>query len=449
MLNHQVIKRVERALRFSTLEGMAYGAVSGTGEHFTAAYAVALGASNTQLGFLTSLPGLLGAIAQSTSAHLVHLLGGRKRVVLIFAALSGAMWLPILSVGLIFGANAPVWLIAFVGLYTIFSALVVPAWGAIMVEIVPNRVRGRYFGLRSRWSTLANMAAFLVAGGLLFLLRGHGVTGFALVFGLAFGFRMLSVAFLTTLLESKHQATDEERVSLRAFISQLPTSNLGRVFLYLFSVSFVVNLAGPFFVPYMLRQLEMDYLTFTLLEVMSIVASTWAVTHWGIAADRAGNRRMLLLTGVLISLVPLLWLLSKNLVYLGFVQFYSGLAWAGFNLVSTNFVYDATDPRNRTSYLAYYSAGGGLASSLGALTGGVLIGHVPRLSESALLSMFLLSGILRLAMAVVFLPHIREVRRVKSVSPSELFHIMLGGRPIHRPASHGRVHHHLHGHAET
>ncbi|MBI4234052.1 MAG: hypothetical protein HY686_06385, partial [Chloroflexi bacterium] len=149
-----------------------------------------------------------------------------------------------------------------------------------------------------------------------------------------------------------------------------------------------------------------------------------------------------------IGLVPLLWIASGNVVYLGFVQFYSGLVWAGFNLASTNFIYDATTARNRTSVLAYFGAGVGIASSLGALAGGLLIRHLPALAGSAILSMFLLSGVLRLLMALAFLPHIHEVRSVRRIPAAELFHIMLGGRTVHRPASHGRVHHLLHGHRE-
>ena len=131
-----------------------------------------------------------------------------------------------------------------------------------------------------------------------------------------------------------------------------------------------------------------------------------------------------------------------------FAEFFSGFAWAGFNLVSTNFIYDATTSRNRTAYLAYVNAAVGIASGLGALAGGMLIGHIPRLMGSAIISMFLLSGALRLLVAIAFLPHIHEMRRPRGISAADLFHIMLGGRSPHRLAHQGRAQHHLHGHRE-
>lgn len=450
MVDHLVIKKTERSLHLSTLEGMLYGAMQGVGEHFTAVYAVALGATNSQIAALVSLPQFLGAASQASAGRLARLVGGRKALVLTAAAAQGLMWLPILLIGLLpLGNSAAFWLIASLTLYTVFSAVTSVSWGSIMAEVVPPRIRGRYFSQRSRWSTLVNMAAFLAAGAFLYLDREQRITSFALVFGLAFLFRVLSVGLLTTLVEAPHSPKDDERVPLGKFLGELVASPLGRTILYMFCLSFVVNLASPFFTPYMLRDLEFNYLTFTLLELATIVAAILAVTHWGALADKAGNRRVMLISGILVSLVPLLWLVSGNVVWLGFAQFYSGVVWAGFNLASVNFIYDATTPRNRIAYLGYFSAGVGVATGLGALAGGVLIYYVPALLGSTVLSVFLVSGVLRLTVGALFLPHIREVRRVRAISSAELFHIMLGGGSVYRPAHHGRMHFRLHGHRDA
>ncbi|MBI4216391.1 MAG: MFS transporter [Chloroflexi bacterium] len=446
LLNHQAAKRVEHALRNSTVESMAYGAVQGLGDHFLFAYAVAIGASHQEVALLASLPMFLGALTQALSARAVALVGSRKGVAVLFAALSGLMWLPILSLGLLSPSYAPLWLIALALLYAAFNGVVGPAWGSLMAEVVPDRLRGHYFGQRNRWSTVSNMISFLMGGGLLFLLRDRGFWGFALVFALAFLARVVSAALLTTLVEAPHSPTEEERVGLLAFWRQLRRSNFGRFVLYLFAVNFVVNLASPFFVPYMLQELKMDYLTFTVLEVLSILAGVWAVTHWGAAADRAGTLRALQVAGILIGIVPLVWALSGNVVYLGFVEFFTGLAWVGFNLASSNFLFDATTSRNRTAYLAYVGAGMGLSSALGALAGGLLISLVPPLvTGSAIITVFIISGILRLLAGLVFLSRVHEVRSVRQVASAELFHIMLGGKTAHRPAGYGRLHHHLQG----
>jgi MFS family permease len=163
-LDRQAIQRIKRALPFSTIEGMAYGGNVGLGEYFTGAYAVALGATNTQMALLTSLPNFVGALAQAPSASLARLLGSRKRVVIPFAILQGGMWLPTLAAGWVLRDQQAVWLIGFVVLYTTFGALVTPVWSSIMAEVVPRPLRGHYFGARTRWATLATVVTSLTGG---------------------------------------------------------------------------------------------------------------------------------------------------------------------------------------------------------------------------------------------------------------------------------------------
>lgn len=450
MVAHQPAKRLERALHLSTAEGMLYGAMQGAGEHFTAAYALALGATNGQIAVLVSAPQLLGAVAQGIAAQMGRVIRRRKRWLLTAALGQDLLWLPILFLGFVSLPDhlAVWWLIGMLAAYTAFSALASMVWGSIIAEVVPDRIRGRYFGGRSRWGTLANMAAFFAAGGLLYLLREQGVWGFACVFGLAFVFRAVSSGLLTTLVEVPHATEVRKPLGFGRFVRELFTTNLGRALLYFFAVSFMVNLASPYFTPYMLRDLKFDYLTFTLLEMVTIVGSVLSVTQWGAVADRTGNRRMLQISGTLISIVPLLWLFSSNVLWLGFAQLFSGVVWAGFSLVSVNFIYDATDSENRIAYLGYFNAGVGLAVAMGALAGGVLIHYLPQFRGSAMLSIFLVSGVLRLLMGALFLPRIQEVRRVRETKAAELFHILLGGSVAHRPSHHGRMFHslRLHGH---
>ncbi|MBI2935436.1 MAG: MFS transporter, partial [Chloroflexi bacterium] len=255
----------------------------------------------------------------------------------------------------------------------------------------------------------------------------------------AMGFRIASVLLLTTLLELHTDVKAEEAVPLKRFLKEVGGTNLGRAMLLLMLMSFMVNLAGPHFTPYMLRDLRLDYFTFSIMEVAAAVGAALTVTHWGFAADRVGNRRMLCVAGVLVSLVPLLWLVSSNIVYLAVVQVYTGFAWAGFNLTSVNFLFDATTDRNRTAYLSLFNAGAGIVGTLGALTGGALVIHLPALFGVPVLMLFALSGGLRLGVAIAFVSVVREVRRVSTLSALEVFHLMVAGKPAHRTASHGRT----------
>jgi len=137
------------------------------------------------------------------------------------------------------------------------------------------------------------------------------------------------------------------------------------------------------------------------------------MTRWGRAADRIGNLKVMFVTGAMVPLIPLFWLVSTNLVYLVIVQVFSGLAWAGFNLCSVNYLYDATGAEDRTKYLAYFNCGNGLAAGAGALPGG--LSDYPHAGFNGISGVEHLpdSGILRGATSLIFLPRLKEVRKSK------------------------------------
>jgi len=165
--------------------------------------------------------------------------------------------------------------------------------------------------------------------------------------------------------------------------------------------------------------LNFDYMIYVAVIATATLTNVMFMTYWGRRADRAGNIKVLKATSILVPLVPLLWVINHQLYYLIPVQILSGFAWAGFALASTNFVYDASAPENRTRCIALFNAMNGSAICLGALLGGFLAPHLPPVLGYNLLTLFLLSGLLRGLVAATMLRHFSEVRRVPRVSIAE------------------------------
>jgi len=112
------------------------------------------------------------------------------------------------------------------------------------------------------------------------------------------------------------------------------------------------------------------------------------------------------MTSCLIPLVAVVWLFSK----IWPIWHCAGFpAWPGPDLTSVvNYLYDAHRARERTKYLGYFNCGNGLAAGLGALLGGYLMTHVPAFNGYQVLTVFLISGVLRATAALVFLPGLKK-----------------------------------------
>jgi MFS family permease len=166
------------------------------------------------------------------------------------------------------------------------------------------------------------------------------------------------------------------------------------LFAYLLSVQASVYVAAPFFTPYMLNQLELDYLSFTALLGASLLARILALPALGQLARRFGVRALLTVGGL--GIVPLagLWLVSNRLGYLLFVQAAAGIAWGAHELAVLKLFFETIDPRDRTRLLTAYNLASVLAMVAGSLVGGVIL-H--RLGESggAYVLLFALSSLLR------------------------------------------------------
>ena len=426
---------VESSLRHSLKDGAAYAAMIGAGETYISAFALFLRASMPQIGLLASLPALLASFVQLLSAWIGRLTGHRKRIVLAGASLQALAWLPIAALPVLYEDAAIPLLIASVVLYQCGAHLATPQWGSLMGDIVPERRRGRFFALRTRIVTLVTFLS-LIAGGVilhLFDIRGSTLTGFLIVFGIAMLARLISVYHLSRMHDpSGHVAALEVPIE-KAWWRRLRESNFVRFSIFFALMQFSVAIASPFFAVYMLRDLHFSYVQFMGNTGMAIVAQFLTLNQWGRISDVFGNRRILSATGMLVPLMPLLWMVSSNYWYLLMAQALSGLTWAGFTLSASNFLYDLIAKDKRATYLAIHNV---LAASFifaGAMLGGYLGSRLPSQVEvfgvswvwlSPLIGVFAISTLVRFAVVAVLLPKIREVRRVRPISfPRLIFRV--------------------------
>jgi len=335
--------------------------------------------------------------------------------------MSALMWLPILLIPYIFHSNQVWWLILFQTLETAFDSMSNPPWGSMMADLVHKELRGRFFGNRNRIMGLVSMAFSYAAGGILQLFTGNTNLAFSIIFTGAIASRLTSLYFLSQMNEPLFPTIDEKKHDSMLTISRgLLSTNIGRFIVYCSLINLTTLLAGPFFAPYMLRELKFNYITYTIINSASALTTFGFMTWWGRRTDRAGSIKILKLTSFMIPFVPIMWLVSGNIYWIILAQIFAGFAWSGWQLSSSIFIYDASPQENRTRFIALYNALAFLGISIGSLAGGFIAPHLPLIKESYFLSIFLLSGLARLVVVFLFLPHISEVRDVPRVTTKEL-----------------------------
>jgi MFS family permease len=407
--------KVKKSLKLSILDGSAYAAMLGLTQSYITPFALVLKATTAQIGLLTSFPSLSLAVSQLAAPDLTERAGSRKGLILPVVFVHALTWIPVLLIPFIFQSSRVWWLIAFVTLGSIFGSIANPAWGSMMADLVPVNMRGRYFGSRTRIAGITTLIFSFLAGGILQIFTGNILIGFAIIFGGAMVCRFLSFYFLTGMYEPPVLKETGINQSFFQMIRNIGSSNLSRFTLYVSLINFSTNIASPFFAVYMLRDLHFSYTTYIINLSFYSVSALAVQSFWGRRADWAGNVRAIAITSMLLPLVPIVWLGSSNVFYLIGAQVFSGFAWGGFNLVSVNYVYDSSETKSRTKYIAFFNAISGAALCLGALAGGYLIPFLPPIKSHQLLTLFLVSGLLRGLVVIVLLRSILEIRQVPKV----------------------------------
>ena len=403
---------VRKSLNLSIKDGVAFAATTGFGDNYLNPFAVALGASNLQIGLLSSFNQLVPSLVQFKAADITDRLGSRKKAIVLSVFFQALMLIPIAIIPYLPQPIQIYALICFSTLYLLFASFVTPPWGSLMADLVPGEKRGEFFSKRGRYVGLTTVISAFLAGYILHLFKKQSLTGFTIIFLVALASRYVSCYFLNRMHEPPLEVKQEHYFSFTEFVRRLNVGNFGKYVMFHSSFSFAVFLASPFFPVFMLRDLGFSYITYAIVTTTVPLASIVAVSYWGRRADAIGNRRIIKICTLVVSVLPAMWLFSRNVYFLLLIQALAGIFWAGFNLCSSNFIYDSVIPEKRTRCISYFNTINGLSVCTGTFLGGFLATHIPRSFGYQLLTLFAISSFLRIIVSTILLKRVKEIRKI-------------------------------------
>ncbi len=400
--------QVRRGLLLSIGEGMlAQVHITLTAGAFLIGYALMLGAGNVTVGIVAALPFLIQPL-QLLGAWLIERQGARKPLA-VGGSLGRSLWLVLLVLPYL-PLSTTQRLIALVVTLAVANALLTlcsNAWLNWMTDLVPPRLRGRYFATRS--SAMAAVAMAVNFGGGLWLDRmraaDRAVEGYAGILTLAI--MCGAVGSLLLSRQPEPPLVQSTRLPIREVVRrplQHPSFRSFMIGLMVWHAA--LGMAAPFFSAHALTVLQLPFQTLAMFDVITAAVSIGTVGLWGQFADRVGHRRVLLTCIAGVILLPWCWVVATPTMLwpLYFNAVLSGIWWSGLNLALSNRLMEQVPAEGRGGYLAVYAACTGLtffmASMLSGNLANVLSGvslTVSGLSLNNYQIIFVLSSTLRLS----------------------------------------------------
>ncbi|MEJ2637509.1 MAG: MFS transporter [Calditrichia bacterium] len=444
-----------RALRISIVDGIfAQIFANLTGSIFLPAFALALSANSFQIGLLAAIP-LFATIAQLAGASLIETLQNRKKLTIIFASLARSVWIPVIVLSIVFSGRSPQTMLKILILgilvYNIFGAISGVSWLSWMSTMVPQEIRGRYFGLRNSILGVFTILTTLLGGYYLDWIK----TAFP-VLSPASPFEILMIAAVISaglsifflLKQPEIRRKKKYSANLKTLFSlPLRHPQFKKLLRFALIWSFAVNFASPFFIVYMLKDLHFSYTLVGALSVASSLADLSGMWVWGHFSDRIGNRPIVLITAAAATILPFLWIFTdasplSAFLFIPLLHLFGGFFWAGYNLCAVNLVFRMAPPRGNSPYFALWASVNGITAGLGAIAGGVMANNIsvfmrllPLEFSSGFKLIFLISAVLRF-FSLFLLKNVREaeglpvVRAVRILRSIKSWTAMMGYHPV-------------------
>ena len=397
--------QVRRTMRWAVVEGsLAQAFLNSTTGGVLVGFMLHLGATPTELALVAAVPHL-SQLASPVAAFLAAALGRRKWLTLAMGLGSRLTWLAAAAVPLLpLPDAARPWAIVAIALTaSLFLAAQNTLWTAWMGDVVPERERGRTFGLRTGVMGVVGTAVNLSVGAFLDAVAAPVSFQVALVVAVAIG--LLGVGVYALQVDPP---TLVERVRWRELWT-VPWRDLAfrRYLRFTFYWNFVVMLSGPFVTPFYLDALGMSFTQVAFASSLTALTALVTTPLWGRVADRVGHRPVLAVGTVLVGLLlPTGWILAGLTGQLGWVwatAVADAIAWGPVRLAAFNLALASAPPSNRVVFVAMYALGTGVAGFLGGASSGPLLLGLKQLEGTALAApwsgytaLFAIAGVLRL-----------------------------------------------------
>lgn len=347
-------------------------------------YGQTLGMSPFGFGILAALP-FFTALAQIPASYAIERFGHRRLIAIFGIFGHRALWLLIAAVPWLV-PHAWWWLglLIFVGFSFTSAHFGTPASVSWAADLVPSRLRGRYYALRGQLVRVINVPLCLVLGWAMDHAQAHSLQTLQQVISLLLAcaavIGMMDGVLCLGLPDLWHQPRSTG-LRFREILRQPLADPNFRCYLgYTAFMTFATGYVGPFIWLYLVDVVkESNTEAIFMTMVGTSLINLLGMRYWGRRVDRQGYRRVLLWAGVLIINGASTWaLVTPTTKVWGYIfVLLSAFAWPGMELATGNLLYAMSETRRDgahlgSAYAAISSAAVAIAGTLSGIFGGWL-----------------------------------------------------------------------------
>ena len=351
---------LERNIRVNIYHGITSIMALNLAAPFIGIFAVKLGASDFQVGLLSSGAALVSLLSMIPGGRFIDRQSHKRNTVSKFILFHRLFYL-VLALIPFFTADKRAWLLVFaVAVMNMPASIANIGWQAFISKVIPMNRRAEAFASRSRLMNIAGTLMVLLAGRLI------DITGFPrgyqLTFACAFLLSLGELWVLSHVDEDEavdNAATGPKKEGFASVRDALRDILAHDRFVRYTLASMVFYLCWqtpwPLFTLYQVKVLGANNMWVSILNLTNTGGTLLGYGFWAKKCNQLGNLTTLFLSSLGIFIVPVAYAVSKSLVTVAIFNLLTGAIFSGVNLALFNQLLEVTPDKNKATYIAYYT----------------------------------------------------------------------------------------------
>lgn len=386
-----------------------FGIISALVATFVPVFALRLGATTGQLGWLTALPALVNVVWLVPAARIIERRRRRLPLILSTALLQRLVYLAMAAMPFVLSRGRVEALILLQTLVTLPTAVVNTAVTTLIPDLTSPERRGQVVSVR--WLLLAVTATVAALAGGAFLDLFPVPLNYQLLLGGGALLSFLSLGALRRIrvpdaVRLARAGTPRRRYSWHQVRESLASVKAQPEFLGFSLAAFVFHwgLYLPAALWSILRVRDLGA-TDTWIGIIAVVVDGSTIAgylYWARVSKQRGDRWLLVITSLGVSLYAALTALVPTIGWMVPTSILGGLTWAGCNLALFNVMLRVSPATRRPTYVAIYTALMNVTAFAGPLLGAGLADWI------GVRNTFLVSGAVRVVGALLMWRLVRD-----------------------------------------
>jgi len=359
--------KIRKAMNISVFEGASYAGFFLLSQGFLlTALGLYFNASEFVLSLSFALP-VAFQFFQLVTPFILDRVRSRKKVVVISSLISRLPWVVLAVAAAVGLRDAKLFLYMFM-VSQLALTFAGNAWNSWIRDLVPEDLRGRFFGTRNLASSLLTIFATLLYSKMLDVVVEPYNYLLVITTGLIFGFTSL------VLLTVQYEPPSRVYGALAGLRSCMKDVNFLKFMLYAILWNFAIYISAPYFTLYQIRFLKLSYSVIGSYAMLSGAISIPAYYLWGVMVDKFGSKAVAQIGTFTVAWLPIVWIFMERstMRYLLPVDAVTaGVGWAAVNLAVFSLAFEVAGFHSSAYFSLFFAS-----VSIGSVTGSILGGYL-------------------------------------------------------------------------